>query len=154
PPKVTRADGAPATVADEQAAGNRPYLVHVKAENLIGWKSETVNGAERLTQVRIKECVLEPDGEFGEKEVEQIRVLEPGRWRIFRKAMSGADAGKWVSFREGVSSVTDKITLATVYINRTAFMCGEPPLEDLADLNVAHWQSSSDQRNILHVARV
>jgi hypothetical protein len=33
-------------------------------------------------------------------------------------------------------------------------MTGEPPLEDLADLNVAHWQSQSDQRNILHVARV
>ena len=33
-------------------------------------------------------------------------------------------------------------------------MRGAPPLEDLADLNVAHWQSQSDQRNILHVARV
>ena len=33
-------------------------------------------------------------------------------------------------------------------------MTGKPALLDLADLNVAHWQSSSDQRNILHVARV
>nr|WP_249808303.1 DUF4055 domain-containing protein [Bradyrhizobium sp. 177] len=33
-------------------------------------------------------------------------------------------------------------------------MTGEPPLQDLADLNVAHWQSQSDQRNILTVARV
>src|SRR6185295_4553940 len=44
--------------------------------------------------------------------------------------------------------------LAPVYLNRTGFMTGEPPLEELADLNVAHWQSSSDQRNILTVARV
>ena len=30
----------------------------------------------------------------------------------------------------------------------------EPPLLDLAHLSVAHWQSASDQRHILHVARV
>jgi hypothetical protein len=29
-----------------------------------------------------------------------------------------------------------------------------PPLAKLAELNIAHWQSSSDQRNILHIARV
>ncbi len=33
-------------------------------------------------------------------------------------------------------------------------MQGAPPLAKIAELNVAHWQSSSDQRNILHVARV
>ena len=33
-------------------------------------------------------------------------------------------------------------------------MTGRPPLMDLALLNLAHWQSSSDQRHILHVARV
>ena len=44
--------------------------------------------------------------------------------------------------------------MTPVYLNRTGFMTGEPPLSELADLNVAHWQSQSDQRNILHVARV
>jgi hypothetical protein len=33
-------------------------------------------------------------------------------------------------------------------------MTAAPPLLDLAFLNVEHWQSSSDQSNILHVARV
>jgi len=33
-------------------------------------------------------------------------------------------------------------------------MTAEPALLDLANLNIAHWQSDSDQRNILHVARV
>jgi hypothetical protein len=36
----------------------------------------------------------------------------------------------------------------------TGFMKARPPLIDLAWLNLAHWQSSSDQRHILHVARV
>ena len=33
-------------------------------------------------------------------------------------------------------------------------MTAHPPLMDLAWLNLAHWQSASDQRHILHVARV
>ena len=33
-------------------------------------------------------------------------------------------------------------------------MRARPPLLDLAWLNLAHWQSSSDQRHILHIARV
>lgn len=32
-------------------------------------------------------------------------------------------------------------------------MLGKSPIEDLTDINVAHWQSSSDQRAILTVAR-
>lgn len=149
PPSVKRTDGLPATLADEQAAGLRPFLVYIPLENLIGWKSTIVNGVETLTTVRIKECVTEDDGDFGEKEIEQIKVLRPGSWETFRKN----DRGEWISYESGTSR-GDKITLVPVYINRTGFMTFSPPLEKLADINVAHWQSQSDQRNILHVARV
>lgn len=47
----------------------------------------------------------------------------------------------------------DEIPLVTFYTVRDGFMVGKPPLTDLAHLNVAHWQSSSDQRNVLTVAR-
>jgi hypothetical protein len=33
-------------------------------------------------------------------------------------------------------------------------MRGSPPLLNLALLNIKHWQSQSEQDNILHVARV
>jgi len=153
PPQVTREDGRPATVADERAAGIRPYLVHIPLERLLGWKSETIEGVEALTQVRILEYVSEPDGEFHEVEIEQIRVIEPGTWRTFRKAVSGDKSGEWVENADGKSSL-NKVTLVPVYTNRTGFMTGTPPLEKLAEVNVAHWQSASDQRHILHFARV
>jgi hypothetical protein len=141
------------TRADEKKTGRRPYLVHIKAESLIGWKSDVINGQETLTQIRISECVTEPDAEnpYEEAEIEQIRVLEPGRWEIWRR--SDKDRTEWVLHAQGPTTL-DYIPLAPVYIRRKGFMLGEPPLEDLADLNVAHWQSQSDQRNILHVARV
>lgn len=141
------------TMADEQAAGRRPYLIFIKAEDLIGWQSTIINGVVTLTQARIREVANVPDGSFATKCVPQVRVLTPGKWEIWREATEGADKGKWVKVNGGETSLT-VIPLAPVYINRTGFMTGEPPLEDLADLNVAHWQSQSDQRNILHVARV
>lgn len=137
------------TRADEQAAGVRPYLCFIKAEDLIGWQSENIGGVVTLTQARIKETANVPDGPFAEKSIPQIRVLTPGKWEIHREAADGT----WAKVEEGTTSL-NKIPLTPVYINRTGFMAGEPPLEDLADLNVAHWQSQSDQRNILHVARV
>ena len=156
PPKVERPDGKPATMADEAAAGIRPYLTFVPLEQLIGWKSAIVAGVETLTQVRIKECVTEDDGEFGEKEIEQIRVVEPGRWSTYRKDTNGKD---WVVYETGTIQTTkgaplSGIPIVPVYVNRSGFMQGKPPFAKLAELNVAHWQSSSDQRNILHVARV
>lgn len=139
-----------ATRADEYATGNRPYLCHVRAEDLIGWKSETIGGVETLTQIRIRECVEieDPANRFEKTKIDQVRVLEPGFYEIWRKVKDS-----WAMVVSGKTSV-DAITLATVYTNRAGFMQGLPPLQDLADLNVAHWQSASDQRNILHVARV
>lgn len=141
------------TKADEAAANRRPYLCFVKAEDLIGWQTANTNGVVTLVQARIREIVSEPDGPFATKDVPQVRVLSPGAWETWRAATDGPDKGKWIKVAEGTTSLS-YIPLAPVYINRTGFMLGEPPLEDLADLNVAHWQSQSDQRNILHVARV
>jgi hypothetical protein len=149
PPPVTRSDGAAPTLADEQQAGHRPYLVYIPQENLIGWKSETIGGTEVLTQVRIRECVAEPDGPWDVKSVEQIRVLLRGGWEIWRE---GKD-GNWFMFDSGRTSIPE-IPIVPVYINRTGFMTGAPPLEKLAEKNIEHWQSSSDQKNILHVARL
>lgn len=149
PPPPSRADGQPATIADYQATGWRPYMVHIPLERLIGWKSTVVNGAEMLTQIRIMECVTEPDGDYAEKEIHQIRVIEPGTWQTFRKSVNET----WAPYESGTNSL-NKITLVPFYVNRTGFMTFSPLLEKLAEINVAHWQSQSDQRNILHVARV
>lgn len=131
----------------------RPYLIYVKAEDLIGWQTAAIDGVITLTQARIRECVSVADGAFATKDVPQIRVLTPGAWEIWREATDGADKGKWFKVDGGTTTLS-YIPLAPVYLNRSAFFQGEPPLEDLADLNVAHWQMQSDLRNINHVATV
>lgn len=140
------------TKADEEKAGVRPYFVHVAHGSILGWRFERVNGAVRLTQLRILERVEEPDGQFGVKVVEQVRVLEPGRWEVHRKAKQ-EDEDSWVLFNQGTSSLS-VIPFVPIYGKRKDFMVGMPPMLELAHQNVEHYQSKSDQQTILHVARV
>lgn len=139
------------TLADEVAAGLRPYMVHIKPEQILGWRMQRMGGRIQLTQLRLMECVTEDDGEFGEVEVEQVRVLEPATWRVYRK--NSNDKEQWDLFAEGVNTL-GQIAFVPVYGQRTGFMTSKPPLLELAFMNVKHWQSQSDQDTILHVARV
>jgi hypothetical protein len=151
-PKATGAR----TKAEENAAGIRPYWVHIHAGNILGWRSKRINGAEVFTQLRLLEQVIEDDGEFGEKMVEQVRVLTPGAWATYRKSEKvdpTTNKPEWISHEDGVTTL-DVIPFVPIYGRRTGFMTAVPPLLELAHMNVEHWQSKSDQQTILHVARV
>jgi hypothetical protein len=144
------------TKAEENAAGIRPYWVHIHAGNILGWRSKRINGAEVFTQLRLLEQVIEDDGDFGEKEVEQVRVLTPGAWATYRESEKPdpkTNKPEWILHEEGVTTL-DVIPFVPIYGRRTGFMTAVPPLLELAHMNVEHWQSKSDQQTILHVARV
>lgn len=126
------------TVEEEKAAGVRPYCVLIDPLSLFYWESE----GGKLSEIRFKEM---------SDDVEQIRVLTPTTWQIWRQREDSTK--EWFLFSEGVMTL-GVIPLVAFYARRTAFMSARPPLEDLLYLNIAHWQSSSDQRHILHVARV
>ncbi|WP_313242906.1 DUF4055 domain-containing protein [Stutzerimonas nitrititolerans] len=147
-PRTTGENGKPLyrTKADEAKAGVRPYVVIIKPEQVLGWR---IDGG-KLAQFRYMESIEEADGEFGVKSVAQVRVLEPGVWRTYRKADNGS---AWAQHDEGTTSL-GYVPLVSFYTGRTGFLTAKPPLLELAHLNVKHWQSQSDQDNLLHVARV
>lgn len=154
-PKTTDESGNPVIVtkADEQAAKVRPYAVMVRPQQVLGWRSSSVDGEHVLTQFRYMESVEEDDGAFGTKCISQIRVLEPGKWSTYREAESAEKRKEWALYESGTTSLKH-IPLSTLYTGRTGYMTAKPPLLELAHLNVKHWQSQSDQDNILHAARV
>lgn len=144
------------TVEDHKKAGARPYWVIIEPENVIGWRHTVVNGVKKLTQLRIKETVMVDDGKYGEKAEHRIRLYEPGKWEVYVQGIGGW-AIKNDENGQPMSGVTtlDYIPLVTYMIGEkmsemTAMSC----LADLAELNCIHWQSSSDQRNVLHYARL
>jgi hypothetical protein len=152
PTTIVGEDGAhrPLSVAEEKSRGLRPYFVHIRPEQLIGWKTETVNGSPKLTEIRWKETRTKPDGAYGVKTTDAIRVYTTVGWELHEMV---DDKGDYVLVESGVHNYPEGIPLVTMYIEKTGFMTGEPPLEDLAWTNLAHWQSDSDQRNILRYSR-
>lgn len=145
-PRLTpKEDGSPRTVADNEAEGVRPYWLLIKPENVLAYHTEVVNGRELPVHVRVREVVTELDG-FAEVSRPRIWVFLPGAVVRYRKATKGKDA--W--------EIEDEWDTGKSYIPIVAFKTsaeGKPPLLDLAHLNVAHWRSDSDQRNILTVTR-
>lgn len=137
------------TKADELASGARPYFTRYAPGNVLGWRTESRAGADRLIQLRLLESVEEQDGEFGEKVVEQVRVLTPGAWETYRKNAKD----EWFPFDSGTTTLSS-IPFVFFYGERQSFGVGKPPLLELAHQNVEHWQSASDQQTIVHVARV
>lgn len=147
-PVVETAGVRTRTRADDRKEGVRPYFTHIPPEDIIGWRVERQQGRDVLTQLRIKESALVPEGEFGEKEVNRVRVLYPDHHELWEEE---EDRQEFRPIGEGSISL-GFIPLVPVYTGRTGFMEALPPLEDLAFTNSLHWQVQSDQNNILHVA--
>ena len=136
--------------APAEGAGGRPYWVTYSPKDIIGWRTEKKEGREELVQLRLLERVIEPDGLYREKEVKQVRMLTPGGYEIHRKDKEKSD---WILHEEGKTSL-DEIPFAVAYSNRVGLLESRPPMEDLAELNLRHYQVSSDLGNILHISAV
>jgi hypothetical protein len=142
-------NGSKLTIRDEKEQGARVLLNRICPTKLIGWQTEKVNGALKLKQIRIKETSIEADEKYTDSAVDFIRVWnDDGTWEQWRKV-----EGKWVRVEEGLVTGFTGIPLVTIYALQKGFLVAYPPLEGLAWLNLAHWQSSSDQRNILRLSR-
>ncbi|MBN7122886.1 DNA-binding protein [Erwinia billingiae] len=142
--------------AEEKRRGLRPYFAKIAGNSLLDFDSKRIDGQETFTMLRFVEVVSErdPANEFVEKQIEQVRVLNIGKWRTYReKKNETTGVVEWALHDEGTTSL-QKITFVPVYGDRIGFMQAKPPMAELAFLNVEHWQSKSDQQTILHVARV
>ena len=138
-------------LVDAPKAGDngRPYWATYSPRDIIGWRTEIADGKQQLTQLRLTEKILIPDGLYGEKEVEQVRVLTPGAFEIHQKDQKG-------DFRvvdEGRTSLSE-IPFNVAYSNRTGVLESIPPLADIAELNLQHYQVQSDLSNQLHISAV
>lgn len=136
--------------AREREMGARPYFQHFHSSSVIGWRSETRNGREVLTQLRVKEKRTVPDGEYGEKEVECVRLFTEEYAETFEK--TGTDK-EYIS-KGKVSHTLGRIPLVPFYVSPDGFMKATPPFEALAWMNVRHWQLESDLGNIIHICCV
>jgi len=135
--------------APKSGDNGRPYWISYTPRDVLGFRTELADGKQKLTQLRLFEKVVVPDGLYGEKQVEQVRVLTPGAFEIFQKDQKG-------DFRvvdEGTTSLSE-IPFSVAYSNRIGVLESFPPLADIAELNLQHYQVQSDLGNQLHISAV
>ena len=157
------------SLAEERQQNRRPYWIEVDPNNLYGWRLDRESNYGNLIQARIAEKAVLPDGDFGEKVYDQIRVIEPGRYRVFRKkeqieemydvsdnSVTGnfemGSADKDYKQVESGNFSLGEIPLVTIYSGKTENLVSKPPLLDIAYLNLAHFQRQADLIHSLHVA--
>ena len=138
-------------LVDAPANGGRPYWNYYTPREILGFRVEAIEGQSRLTQLRLQESIVIPseDSEYGEEQVEQIRVLRPGEYEIHRR---GKD-GDFQIVEEGATTIQE-IPFAVAYSNRYNILESRPPLEDIAELNLKAYQVQSDLDNQLHISAV
>ena len=161
------APSAARSLAEERALNRRPYWIEVDPTDVYGWRLDREVNYGSLTQVRIGEKAVVSDGEFGEKVYDQVRVIEPGRYRVFRQEekkleMQGpfpypasfdqSDATSEYELVESGDFSLGQIPLVTIYADKKDTMTSRPPLLDIAHLNLAHFQRQADLIHSLHIA--
>ncbi len=140
-----RPDGAePVTRQQERemdaAAGidRRPYWVEVPKADAINVQWSLANGRPELTLFAYQYEHRERAGAFGEAIVQRIRVLEPGRFRVYELRDTS-----W-EFVDGGTTSVPFVPVVFVPSNETDAFTSAPPLLDLAYESVAHYQKRSD----------
>lgn len=149
------ASSFPRTKAQDDELGLRPYVRVIRADELLGWKHDVVDGKPVLLQIRIHEFVTEtdPDDPFLEIRIEQVRVVEPFMHSIWQEREDADGKTRWMLI-DVIFTEFEMIPIVPLYTNKQKFLVGEPLFTDMANLNTAHWQSDSDQTNIVHTIRI
>jgi len=157
------------TLAEERAQNRRPYWIEIDPTNIYGWRLDREVNYGSIIQVRIAEKAVVPSGEFGEQVFDQVRVIEPGKYRVYRKVSPKKDLinledNSYSGNFDGPENEKDyelvdsgvfslgEVPLVSVYSSKTDTLASKPPLLDIAYLNLAHFQRQADLIHSLHVA--
>ena len=157
------------TLAEERAQNRRPYWIEIDPTNIYGWRLDREVNYGSLIQVRIAEKAVVPSGDFGEQVFDQVRVIEPGKYHVYRKVSPKKDLinledNSYSGNFDGPENEKDyelvdsgmfslgEVPLVSVYSGKTDTLTSKPPLLDIAYLNLAHFQRQADLIHSLHVA--
>ena len=135
--------------APTSGQSGRPYWVTYTPRDILGYRTEMINGEVKLSQLRLQEKVSVPDGLYGEKIIDQIRLLTRGGFEIHQKGKNNL----FVKVDEGTTSLSE-IPFSVAYANRLNLLESRPPMSDIAELNLKAYQIQSDLDNQLHISAV
>lgn len=146
-------------IPGQPAPVQRPYLVGHCPENIINWTVTRVGGEQVLTRVVLKEHyeIVDPADEFVVKCEPQYRVLDLVNGIYTQQVWRKEDKKEtWVRFGSPIVPLRRGTPLNFIPFVFMGPMhvtpdIEESPLDDLAQVNLAHWRNSADHEHGLHL---
>lgn len=145
------AEGGYESALEEQQAGQRPYLVSVKRQDIINWRTSIIGGREIVVQavVRTVQEMPSDEGQFGTKLEPIYCLFTPGAYKKIRLVRNSTSRWTMEVIEEGLTSLPI-VPLVWYGATGSRFGVGEVPLAGLADLSLQHYQLRSDLGELLH----
>lgn len=163
---------APNTLANEKAQSPRAFFTMIEQSNVLDWRESTLpDGTLGLAEIRYRDIRM-----IAGRKREFIRVIRLKEWEDWQneaydpppanlndngrsefydwKEDRLANFKKVASGSFGPEGGFKSLPIVTLYTNARGFMQARPAFSDLQETNLTHWQSASDQRNIVHYCRV
>ena len=143
------------TLLEAQELDIRPFWNLIRKDDIVSFRTDVVNGKTVLGQFVYHELVEVGSGKFG--------VEWQDQWRVFRRTDDAVTFETWGRGKGdklmpitpvGTFRGVTEIPFAPIYTSRDDFMCARPPLIDLANLNLLHYQTNSDLHHAAHLANV
>jgi hypothetical protein len=131
--------------AEEQSMALRPYFVPIDPWQLLGWRRKSDSPGAPLTMFRYEEAMKTNDGKFGEEYTTVARVIEPGKFTVYKDHDTVVTGGEFD---------LDYVPIVPIYAEREGFQVSSPPLADVARLNITHYQRLADLLHSLHIAAI
>lgn len=153
-------DGLPArpTRADLLEGRIKPSIQYYFAEQIINWRVEMVDGSRKLTLVVLLEKYTKEDDGFKKEDAQQWRVLRLVDKEYVIQVYRKDDAGMFIVVPELSSKPLDasgkpfnEILFTVVGSDNNDPGIDDAPLEDMANLNIAHYRNSADHEESVFI---
>lgn len=150
PPTIDTAKGTALTIEQARQQGLRPYLTFYKAATILNWRVGRINNVSKLINVFLEETYEDDD-----KIKKQIRELFLAD-RYYQRIWRHNDKGQWAVFEDITPQKNGQPIFDIPFFLFAPKESGpevqDPPIEDLVNVNLAHYMNSADLENGAHVA--
>lgn len=156
-----------ATLADERRMGSRPFWVRIPAMDMLAVYSEMVDGVEQFVYARIRESRVVRSGHEEATEV-RVRVLirdqlvddagaivgyGPARYEVWKPVESTATKDTGWEIEDAGPITIGVIPLVPFWTGQriTGGWRINPPMRDVADLQIEHYQEETNLKSAKEV---
>lgn len=135
---------------------NRPYLTTYKAEEIINWKTEIVNGVKSLVLVVLEGMTDMSDDLFetNEEQIWRVLSLEDNTYYVREYIKGDKTKDEYLLLNEYIPLMNGKpldyIPFFPITSNGVDTNITNARMLDFANVNLGHYKNSADFENMLH----